>query len=146
MAAVLIAAAEIDRRHGIIPNRLLAAGAGLGLALMLAVDAAALGAHLLAALVASGLVLLVRVASTYVLGRPGMGMGDIKLAALLALYLGWESLWVFYLAVMLGGTLALAGLLSGRLKRGAHLPFAPFVAVAAGLHLFLLPPGLVLPL
>ncbi len=75
-----------------------------------------------------------------------MGMGDVKLAAMLGLYLGWASLWVFYLAVVLGGTFGLVGLLTKRLKRGARLPFAPFTAVATGLHVFLLPPSLFLPL
>ena len=145
LAALLIAAAEIDRRHGIIPNRLVAAGAGLGLVLLLATDVSVLVTHLLAALVSGGFLLLVRVASTYVLGKPGMGMGDVKLAAMLGLYLGWASLWVLYLAVVLGGTLGLVALLTKRLKRGARLPFAPFVAVATGLYLFLLPPNLFLP-
>ena len=146
LAALLIAVAEIDRRHGIIPNGLVATGAGLGLALLLATDASALGTHLPAALATGGLLLLVRVGSASVLGQPGMGMGDVKLAAMLGLYLGWESLWVFYLAVVLGGTLGLMGLLTKRLKRGTRLPFAPFIAVATGLHLFLLPPDLFLPL
>lgn len=146
LAALLIAAAEIDRRHGIIPNRLVGAGAGMALALMLATDASALGTHLLAALAAGGLPLLVRAGSALVLGQPGMGMGDVKLVAMLGLFLSWTSLWVFYLAVVLGGTLGLVGLLTRRLPRGARLPFAPFVAVATGLHLFLLPPDFLLPL
>lgn len=140
LAALLIAAAEIDRRHGIIPNDLVVTGAGLGLALLLATDASALETRLLAVLATGGLLLLVRVGSTFVLGQPGMGMGDVKLAAMLGLYLGWESLWVFYLAVILGGTLGLVGLLTRRLKRGTPLPFAPFIAVATALHLFLIPP------
>ena len=146
LACVLIAAAEIDRRHGIIPNRLLLVGTALGLILLAVSEADALGSHLLAALAISGLLVLVRVGSTYVLGQPGMGMGDVKLAAMLGVYLGWESLWVFYLAVVLGGALGLIGLLTKRLKRGTPLPLAPFVAVASGLHLFLIPPALFLPL
>ena len=73
-------------------------------------------------------------------------MGDVKLAAMLGLFLGWSTLWVFYLAVVLGGALGLVGLLTGRLGRAARLPMAPFVAAGATLHLFLVPPSVVLPL
>ena len=146
LAALLISAAEIDRRHGIIPNRLITTGTGLGLVLLLVMKASMLETHLLAALASGGLLLFVRVASASVMGRPGMGMGDVKLAAMLGLYLGWASLWVFYLAVVLAGTLGLMGLLTKRLKRGARLPFAPFIAIATGLHFFLIPLSLFLPL
>ena len=144
LAALLIAVSEIDRRHGIIPNRLVATGAGLGLVLLLAMDASVLGTHVLAAFVSGGLLLLVRVGSAYVMGQPGMGMGDVKLAAMMGLYLGWVGLWVLYLAVVLGGAFGIVGLLTKRLPRGARLPFAPFIAVATGLYLFLLPPSLFL--
>lgn len=144
LAALLIAAAEIDRRHGIIPNRLLATGAIL--AWVLAPGMASLGTYVPAAFVSAGLLLLVRGISTYTMGRPGMGMGDVKLAAMIGLFLGWESLWVFYLAVVLGGLFGLAGLVTGRLERSARLPFAPFMALAAGLHLLVLPSSLVWPL
>jgi leader peptidase (prepilin peptidase)/N-methyltransferase len=146
LAALLIAAAEIDRRHGIIPNRLVAAGAVLGLAWILAAEAGALGTYLLAAVACAGVLLAIRLGSRLVLGRAGLGMGDVKLAAMTGLFLGWSTLWVFYLAVVLGGVLGLVGLLTGRLERTSRLPMAPFVAVGAGLHLFLVPPSLVLPL
>ena len=146
LAVLLIAAAEIDRRHGIIPNPLVVTGVVVGLAWVLATDAQALGVYGLAALVSAGLLLLIRIGSQLVMGRVGLGMGDVKLAAMMGLFLGWDTLWVFYLAVVLGGTLGLIGLLAGRLERTARLPMAPFVAVGAALHLFLVPPSLVLPL
>lgn len=145
-AALLVAAAEIDRRHGIIPNRLVACGVVLGLVWILATETNALGTYGLAAVASAGIMLLIRVGSRLVFGRAGLGMGDVKLAAMTGLFLGWDTLWVFYLAVVLGGTLGLLGLLTGRLERRSRLPLAPFVALGAGLHVFLVPPSLVLPL
>lgn len=142
LAAVVIAAAEIDRQHGIIPNRLVAAGAVLGLALVGVTEQAALGTYVLAAGASGGLLLLIREGSYLVFGRAGMGMGDVKLAAMMGLYLGWATLWVFYLAVMIGGIIGLAGLLTGRLSRTSRLPFAPFLAAGVGLHLFVVPPSI----
>jgi leader peptidase (prepilin peptidase)/N-methyltransferase len=145
LATVLIAAAEMDRRHSIIPNRLIIAGASLGLAITLVIDGSALEERVLSAVVSAIVLLFVRIGSHAVLGRPGLGMGDVKLAAMMALFLGWEGLWVLYLAVVLGGTLGLLGLLTGRLERSTPLPLAPFVAIGAALHGLLIPPSLVLP-
>ncbi len=134
LTALLLAAAEIDRRHGIIPNRLLVVGAVLGGVLAAGMPPEGVRASLGAALSAAGIVLVLRWASRRVWGRPGMGLGDVKLAGVLGLYLGWDALWVLYLAALGGGALGLAGLVTGRLQRTSHLPFAPFVAVGTLLY------------
>lgn len=142
LAAILIAAAEIDRRHGLVPNRLVGTAAVLGL-MFLAASGPAVGAgRLVAACAMAGGLLAVRTGSRLVTGRVGLGMGDVKLAAVLGLYLGWASLWVVYLAMLLGGLIGLAGLLTHRLAWTTKLPFAPFLATAAGLHLLALPADL----
>ena len=145
LAALLIAAAEIDRRHGIIPNRLVAVGSGLGLTLMLVINTNDLGPYVLAAVACAGLLLLIRIGSSHLWGRPGLGLGDVKLVAMMGLYLGWSTLWIFYLAMVLGGTLGLVGLLTQRFQRTTLLPLAPFIALGTGLHWTVLPPSLLLP-
>lgn len=145
LALVLVVAAEVDRRHGIVPNRLVGFGAVAGVLVVLVEGSVSLAGVLPAVLVAGGFVLLLRVGTLRIVGRPGIGMGDVKLLAMAALYLGWESLWVFYLAALLAGGLGLAGIAAGRLHRTSRLPFAPFVAAGTGLHLFFLPPSTVLP-
>jgi leader peptidase (prepilin peptidase)/N-methyltransferase len=64
-----------------------------------------------------------------------MGMGDVKLALLLGLYLGWLSLGHVLLGLFLGfllGSIAGIGLLvTGVRGRKDHLPFAPFLAAGA---------------
>ena len=146
LAGLLIVAAEIDRKHGIIPNKLVGVGLVLGMLVVFATDAAGLGTSMLAALAASGLLFVVRIGSHLVLGRPGLGMGDVKLAGVMGLFLGWNVLWVFYLAVVLGGLLGFLGIATGRLGRTTLLPFAPFLALGTGLYLTVVPPSLFLPL
>ena len=62
----------------------------------------------------------------------GMGMGDVKLAFLLGLYLGWLSWGRVFLGLFLGFLLgSLVGLLLIALKlrsRKDHVPFGPFLA------------------
>lgn len=66
-------------------------------------------------------------------GREVMGGGDIKLLFALALYLSWAQLLLTLLAGCLAG-LAWAAL-AGQ-KRGAAVPFGPFLAAGAGLTVY----------
>jgi len=68
--------------------------------------------------------------------RPGgMGLGDVKLAGVLGLYLGWwgwDALAVGgFLAFLLGGLVSLPLLLSGRAGRRTAIPFGPSMLGAA---------------
>ena len=75
------------------------------------------------------------------LGKPALGLGDAKLAALLGAWLGLTGLGLtVLLAVFGGGLVGGIGLVSGRLRRGQPLPFGPFLA-AAGLAVWLLGNG-----
>ena len=64
-----------------------------------------------------------------------MGFGDVKLAGLLGLYLGWLG-WIelavgAFAAFLFGGLVGLALLVTGRAGRKSHLPFGPFMLVGA---------------
>lgn len=64
------------------------------------------------------------------LGRPALGLGDAKLAALIGAWLGPTGLALAVaVAVICGGAIGAAGLLSGRLKRQQTVPFGPFLAI-----------------
>lgn len=66
------------------------------------------------------------------LGKPALGLGDAKLAALLGAWLGLSGLGLaVILAVFSGAGFGLLGLLSGRLQRGQPFPFGPFLAAGA---------------
>jgi leader peptidase (prepilin peptidase) / N-methyltransferase len=74
----------------------------------------------------------------------GMGFGDVKLAGLLGLYLGWlgwSSVWVGAFAGFLLGGLAGGGLLlAGRANRRTTIPFGPAMLAGALLALFVTGP------
>lgn len=126
--------AYIDARYGLIPNPIVAIAGLLGLGLHVAAGEGMVA--VLAGLLAAGVCGAVRYLGIVWKGRPGMGMGDIKLALALGLLLGWPSLWVLYLAATAA---AIAGLVL-RARTGAQaLPFAPWVAVGALLALTVLP-------
>lgn len=123
-AGLLIAAGAIDAAHYIIPDKLVLAGlAGAVVFGFWAGDTGFLSA-LAGGLAAGGLLLALAV-----LSRGGMGGGDIKLAAVGGLYLGWPlSLAGLFMAAFLGAVTGGILLLSGKKKRRDPIPFAPFLA------------------
>jgi leader peptidase (prepilin peptidase)/N-methyltransferase len=77
-------------------------------------------------------------------GRPALGLGDAKLAALIGAWLGPLGLGLaVVLAVFSGALVGLIGRLSGRLSRHQAIPFGPFLVLGT-LGLWGLGPGLFL--
>ena len=67
------------------------------------------------------------------LAKPGaMGMGDVKLAGLIGLVVGFPGvLPALAVGIIAGGVGAAAMLLTGRARRGSYLPYAPFLVTGA---------------
>ncbi len=70
--------------------------------------------------------------------RPdGMGFGDVKLALLCGLVLGWHGLADVVVGIyggfVLGAIVGVALIASGRVRRGVTIPFGPFLAAGATL-------------
>lgn len=67
----------------------------------------------------------------------GMGLGDVKLAGLMGLVLGFPGIVVaLYLAFLTGAAFGVILILTGKKKLGSHIPFGPFLAGATILNLF----------
>ena len=65
-----------------------------------------------------------------VLSKGGMGMGDVVLAGLLGLMVGFPLVFIaLFLSILAGGIIAAALLISGRKKRREMLPFGPFLCI-----------------
>ena len=66
----------------------------------------------------------------YILARGGLGGGDVKFAAGLGVWLGWEAAVIaVWTAFMLGGTVAALLLITRRRGRHDGIPFGPFLAI-----------------
>ncbi|MDQ3305935.1 MAG: A24 family peptidase, partial [Actinomycetota bacterium] len=130
--AAMVAVTVIDLEHYIVPNRIVAATLVvsvplLAVAALIGGEWSSLGSALLGALAAGGGLLVVNLISPR-----GMGMGDVKLAVVLGLFLGWISLAHVLLGLFLGFLLGGVGgvvLIALKLRsRSDHVPFAPFLA------------------
>lgn len=126
LIAVLVPVALIDLEHRIIPNKLTVPAAVAAIAIGLALHRSGVPEQLISGAAAGGFLLV------FVLAYPrGMGMGDVKLAAVLGLFLG-RSVAVAILAAVLIGTvvgaavMARVGVQEGRKTK---VPFGPFLAL-----------------
>ena len=74
----------------------------------------------------------------------GMGFGDVRLVALLGLFLGWLELGAvavgLFLGFMLGAVVGVGLMIAGRRGRKDRIPFGPFLAAGAYLAIFLAGP------
>ena len=65
-------------------------------------------------------------------GVDGMGLGDVKMLAMIGAFLGWRQVWlVLFLASLMGALVGVALLAGRRRSLQARLPFGTFLAVAA---------------
>ncbi|MPY09818.1 prepilin peptidase [Arthrobacter bussei] len=141
-ATFAVVLGAIDARTKLLPNALLLPFALSTLAILL-VAAVASGSwwSLLGAL-AGGLGLFAVYLLLALVSPAGMGMGDVKLAAVLGLYGGWAG-YTAWMCTLLGGFLlgGLAGVLVLVLRRGnrgSTFPFGPGMLLAAFAGLVLL--------
>jgi leader peptidase (prepilin peptidase)/N-methyltransferase len=132
LVLLLVPITLIDLDHRIIPNRLTLIGALSAPAILAVTEPAALPEHLLAGLGAGGFLLAAALA------RPGgMGMGDVKLAGMLGLFLG-SAVAPALLVALLTGTLVGAAIIAakGGDGRKTAIPFGPFLALGGVVGLF----------
>jgi leader peptidase (prepilin peptidase) / N-methyltransferase len=126
LVLVLVPTAMIDLEYRVIPNALMAVGAVVGLGLVAVTDPSHLASHLISAAAAGGFFFVV------VLAYPaGMGMGDVKLAAVLGVYLG-ASVIPALLVALLAGTLVgvvIVARKGAKAGRKTAVAFGPFLVL-----------------
>jgi leader peptidase (prepilin peptidase) / N-methyltransferase len=133
LVTILIPIAIIDYEHRIIPNRITGPAAVVAILIGVFFDQDFVVEQLIAGAAAGGFFLLAAIAYPR-----GMGMGDVKLAGVMGLYLGRAV----GLAVLIG---LVAGVVAGALiiaqkgakeGRKAAVPFGPFLALGGIIAIF----------
>jgi leader peptidase (prepilin peptidase)/N-methyltransferase len=137
LALVMLAISVIDARQFIIPDTLTATALGLGLvnAGFQEWDTAAAGvaAAVLRGAVLASCFLALRAVYHRIRGRQGIGLGDVKLAAVAGVWLEWTTIPIAIEIAALAalGAVAIRQFARGRpLRALARLPFGLFLAPA----------------
>jgi leader peptidase (prepilin peptidase) / N-methyltransferase len=128
LVLLLVPVTFIDLDHRIIPNVLMAIGAVSALALVAVLQPDALVEHLIAAAGAGGFLLVAAIAYP-----AGMGMGDVKLAAVLGLFLGTAVAPAMFVAMLAGSVVGALIIARKGAKEGRKtaIPFGPYLAFGA---------------
>ena len=131
LVCILIALFGIDLEHQILPNSITLPGIVIGLLFSLVTPPGWQDA-LIGALLGAGV--LYAIAGAYYLWRreEGMGMGDVKMLAMIGAFLGWKAVLVTLVLASFSG--AIIGVILMSAQRGGMkfaLPFGTFLAIGA---------------
>jgi len=123
--AALIAISFIDLQHKIVPNRIVAPAAIYGL-----VTAVAFRTHILPELLIAGAGAFIFFLVAALINPRGMGMGDVKLAGVMGLYLGASVAPALFVGFASGALIGVAiAIARGSSARKQGVPFGPFLAL-----------------
>jgi prepilin signal peptidase PulO-like enzyme (type II secretory pathway) len=122
-----------DLKHYIIPDKVLLPAICIALFYRLFLSFALIPNYLLAAVVASGLFFLVFLFTS---GK-GMGLGDVKLAILMGLLLGFYNVLVaLFLAFFFGAIIGIIMMIWQRKSLKSEIPFGPFLITGTFVAMF----------
>lgn len=135
-ASACVALAAIDAEFQILPDKITLTGVVLGLALSFFSKTRGPGEAFLGAAVGGGGLFLIAFLYEKIAGHEGMGLGDVKMLAMIGAFLGAGGVLVSVLLGSLAGSLVgIAAMAAGRGDRKMRLPFGVFLA-AGGLAAF----------
>ena len=129
--AALIALFGTDLETQRLPNVITLPGIAIGLVASLWLPPGLLSSAI-GALLGAGVLMAVRSGWKAATGVEGMGLGDVKMLAMIGAVLGWRQVWSVLFLASLGGALV-GGVLAatGAKSMQSRIPFGTFLAVAA---------------
>ena len=130
---LLVPVTLIDLDHRIIPNTLMLVGTVVSIAIVLVTDPNSFTEHLIAAGGAGGFLLIAALAYP-----AGMGMGDVKLAGVMGLFLGRAVGPAMFVALVAGSVVGALIVARKGAKEGRKtaIPFGPYLAFGGVVGLF----------
>jgi leader peptidase (prepilin peptidase)/N-methyltransferase len=131
LTALLVVLAATDLETFRLPNPLTMGGTAVGLMFALFTAPGIIDA-VIGAVLGAGILLLIRWGWLRATGKDAMGLGDVKMLAMIGAFLGWQQVFVVLLLSTLAGALVGVGLtMAGRGSMSSTLPFGVFLAIAA---------------
>lgn len=135
LVLVLVVLSFIDLEHRVLPNRIVIPSLAVEIALFAVAAWRGPGLDAWVRALEGGAAAFAFFMALALVSPRGMGMGDVKLSALLGLslgYLGWGRLLVgFFLSFVLGALAGIALIARGRAGMKSHVPFGPSLALGA---------------
>ena len=141
-AAMLVVISFIDLEFTIIPNNIVYPGVLVGLLFVAGMAIVQNNISLilwrfLATVIGAAVILFIVIVGSAIFRKQAMGMGDVKLMAMIGIYLGpWPHLPITLLTASVFGSIIGVGLIFlSKKKMDSAIPFGPFLAMGALLSL-----------
>ncbi len=133
LVSALIVIIFVDLDHQIIPDSITLSGMAAGQAASFLPNGLGIVQSLIGLVVGGGSLYLIAVLGEALFRKEAMGGGDIKMAAMLGAFLGWQKVLLVFLAAAVIGLVVgvIAMLISSKMRRDRMIPFGPYLAVAA---------------
>lgn len=130
--AALLVVTFIDLRHQIIPDRISLPGIALGLLTSIFLPNLTFLDSLIGIAAGGGSLLLVAGGYYLLTKKEGMGLGDVKLLAMMGAFLGWKSiLFIIMVGSFSGALVGITLMLIKKKDRKYAIPFGPFLSLGA---------------
>ncbi len=134
---LLLPLAMIDLEHKLLPDVLTLPGIAVGLGLSLAGATVPVLEAVIGAALGAALPLAVLFAYRAIRGVEGMGLGDVKLLAMVGAFQGWRGvLLTLCLGAGAGALVGIGLIAAGKGRRDTELPFGTFLAAGAAAVVF----------
>jgi leader peptidase (prepilin peptidase)/N-methyltransferase len=129
--SALVVLFMIDLEHQILPNVITLPGIVIGLALSFFAPPGPIDA-LIGAALGAGVLYAIAAGYYFLRKEEGMGMGDVKMLAMIGAFLGWQAvLLTLILSSFSGAVVGIALLATSRGNMRYALPFGTFLAMGA---------------
>jgi leader peptidase (prepilin peptidase)/N-methyltransferase len=130
-ACAMIVLFAIDLRHQILPNVITVPGIVVGFVLSFALPPGWVSS-LIGLLLGGGVLYAIAEAYYRLRGIEGLGMGDVKMLAMIGAFLGWPLMLLTLVLASFAGSIVGVGLIVwGRCGMKLALPFGTFLAIGA---------------
>lgn len=130
----------IDFYHYILPDVITLPGIVLGVVVAGSVGGAPLAtleSSLIGVVAGGGGLWLFAYLFEKISGKVGMGMGDIKLLAMIGAWMGWQSLpLTLFGAGLMGSVVGISWMVYSGRDRSQPIPFGPYLVMAAWIYLY----------
>ena len=128
----LIVLFAIDLEHHLLPNVITLTGIVIGFLLSFITDQPGWQSSLIGIVAGGGVLFLIAEVYYRVRHEEGLGMGDVKMLAMMGAFLGWPLAILSLMIASVAGTIIGIGLIvSGRGTMKYALPFGTFLAIGA---------------
>ncbi len=137
LSAALVTITFIDLDHQIIPDVISLPGIPIGFLCSFAIPWVTWQESLVGIAFGGGSLLVIALGYEFLTKKEGMGLGDVKLLAMLGAFLGWTAIFpIIFIGSMMGTLVGVPLMLLKKADGKLAVPFGPFLSAAALIHVF----------